>query len=246
MKVLFTILAIETNNDFYLQTVLRLTKEIILNTPHSVLISTNNESFFKSIKSDRVFVRDNIEKTSILKYRNIEFNYNLKYHCFLDLPENYEVIFYLDGDIKSNFWNEESDNLLNTLVSNFDFVATRLECVLKHEVGYLKDLGKCLFEHKIIPYKILEWNENDLLMDASLPSEHFLIFKYNKEKIQNFANKWRDFNYQLQELDGGYGSWGDGFEIGISAKYAKYDSTYNLSFGDLETKFGFKFNGNKN
>lgn len=246
MKVLFTILAIETNSTFYLQTALRLTQQIILNTPHDVLISTNNECFFNSIKSDRVLVRNNIESSSILKYKNTEFNYNMKYHCFLELPEIYEVIFYLDGDIKSNFWNEESDNLINALMSKSNFVATRLECVLKHEVGYLKHLGKALFQHKIIPYKILEWNENDPLMEAPLPSEHFLIFKYNKEKIQNFAMKWREFNYQLQKLDGGCGSWGDGFEIGISAKFAGYDSTFNLSSGDLETKLGFKFNGNKN
>ena len=82
-------------------------------------------------------------------------------------------------------------------------------------------------------------------MESCLPSEHFLIFKYNKEKLEKFAYKWGELNSILQNQDGGNGSWGDGFEIGISAKYAGYDNIFDLHSGDLQTQFGFIFNGNK-
>jgi hypothetical protein len=82
-------------------------------------------------------------------------------------------------------------------------------------------------------------------MDSCLPSEHFLIFKYNKEKLETFANKWSELNGIMQSQNGGNGSWGDGFEMGISAKYAGYDNLYDLNYGDLQNHFGFFFNGNK-
>jgi hypothetical protein len=130
-------------------------------------------------------------------------------------------------------------------MGSYDFVATRLNCILKNEVKQHIETGSALFSHKILSYNVLSWDLNDPIMDSCLPSEHFLIFKYNKEKLEIFANKWSELNGIMQSQNGGNGSWGDGFEMGISAKYAGYDNLYDLNYGDLQNHFGFFFNGNK-
>lgn len=246
MRVLFTFLSITTGGNDYLISSKNLAKELLNNTPHDVLLTTNNIDFFQNIKNDRFFIRNNIPDDVIFTYRGgSEFNYNLKYLAFKNLPDNYDIIFYLDCDIKNVFWNQNSDEKLKSLMNKYDWVATRLNCVLKNEVKQYKETGVALFSHKIKSYDILNWNENDILMNSCLPSEHFLIFKYNKEKLNKFTQKWEELNYILQTQNGGNGSWGDGFEIGISAKFANYNNTFDMQHGDLETVFGFLFNGNK-
>jgi hypothetical protein len=246
VKILFTFLAISTGVELYLKSSKKLISEILKNTQHDVLLTTNKLEYYDDINSSRFIVRDNVPKDSVFMYRgDVEFNYNLKYLAFKDLPEGYDVIFYIDGDIKNNFWNEESENKLKSLINSYDWVATRLNCVLRNEVIQYKTTGSALFKHKIESYEILKWNDNDTLMESHLPSEHFLIFKYNKEKLEKFATKWGELNLILQNKNGGDGSWGDGFEMGISAKYAGYDNMYDLPPGNLEHDFGFIFNGNK-
>ena len=246
MKTLFTILSLSTGRDMYLMASKKLINELLSNTNHDILLTTNNVGFFDDIKNNRLIVRNNVPEDSILLYRGgSEFNYNIKYLAFKDLPEGYDVVFYVDGDIKNEFWNQITEDRLNSLMSTYEWVATRLNCILKNEVQQYKNNGGCLFSHKIQSYNILEWDINDNLMESCLPSEHFLIFKYNKEKLEKFAYKWGELNSILQNQDGGNGSWGDGFEIGISAKYAGYDNMFDLHFGDLQTQFGFIFNGNK-
>ncbi len=246
MKVLFTFLSISTGGDLYLKSSKKLIKQILENTRHDVLLTTNKLEYYDDIDDNRFIVRDNIPEDSVFMYRgDVEFNYNLKYLAFKDLPEGYDVIFYIDGDIKNNFWNEESENKLKLLINSYDWVATRLNCILKNEVIQYKTTGSSLFKHKIASYEILKWDENDTLMESHLPSEHFLIFKYDKEKLDRFAIKWAELNSILQNKNGGDGSWGDGFEMGISANYAGYDNMCDLPSGDLENYFGFFFNGNK-
>ena len=223
-----------------------LINELLLNTTHDILLTTNNVKFFDDIKNSRLIVRNNVPEDSILLYRGgSEFNYNIKYLAFKDIPEGYDIVFYVDGDIKSEFWNQVSEDRLNSLMGSYEWVATRLNCKLKNEVLQFKSTGGCLFSHKIKSYNILEWDINDDLMESCLPSEHFLIFKYNKEKLEKFSYKWGELNSIMQNQDGGNGSWGDGFEIGISAKYARYDNMFDLHSGDLQSQFGFIFNGNK-
>jgi hypothetical protein len=246
MKILFTFLSISTENDFYLNASKNLVNEILSNSSHDILLTTNNVEYFDEINNPRFSVRNNVPENSMFTYKNGgEFNYNLKYLAFKDLPNDYDVIFYVDGDIKSNFWNDFSEFRLKELMGSYDFVATRLNCILKNEVKQHIETGSALFSHKILSYNVLSWGLNDPIMDSCLPSEHFLIFKYNKEKLETFANKWSELNGIMQSQNGGNGSWGDGFEMGISAKYAGYDNLYDLNYGDLQNHFGFFFNGNK-
>jgi hypothetical protein len=245
MKILFTLLSIEDNTEMYLASAKRLTQEILNQTNHDILISTNNVEFFSDIQNSRVIVRDNILKESTLKY-NGEFNYNLKHFAFENLPDGYDCLIYLDCDIKLDGWNSNSESYIQTLIEKYDFGATRLNCFLGRSITEYEETGTTLFKHKIDSYKIREnYLDSDDIMNSQLPSEHFLIFKYDKEKLNKFQEKWNEMNNHLQSINGQGGSWGDGFEIGISARYAGYHNTIEVSHGMWHGTLKFIFNGNK-
>lgn len=246
MKILFTLVAVLVQNDSYLFSAKSLITELLQNTEADILLSTNNEEFFSDIIDDRFIIRNNVPDDSILSYHGgAEFNYNLKYIAFKDLPEGYDVVLYVDCDIKNIFWSQQSTDKLSELISSFDFIGVRLGAVLSAEIKQYKETGTCLFRHKIISYGVLEWPDNHPLLESCIPSEHFLVFKYNKEKLTKFVEKWEELNYIMQENKGEGGCWGDGFEIGLSLKHAGYDNMLDLSHGLVELDFGFIFNGNK-
>jgi hypothetical protein len=245
MKILFTLLSIDSGNAMYLQSAKRLVNEILNQTKHDVLLSTNNTDFFEDITSENFILRNNIDSNSIFKYGS-EFNYNLKYFAFEDISEKYDVILYLDCDIKLETWTDESDNLINSLMNQYDFGANRLNCSMGGSVKEYKETGRTLFSHKIDSYKIMEnYEETDDIMNSLLPSEHFLIFKNDPIKIKNFHLKWKELNDYLQSINGSGGSWGDGFEIGISARHSGFHQTIEVSQGYWQGVLGFRFNGNK-
>jgi hypothetical protein len=245
MKILFTILSIEDDVKMYLTSAKTLTQEILNQTNHDVLISTNNVEFFSDIQSNRVIIRNNILKDSKLRYGS-EFNYNLKHFAFENLPEGYDCLIYLDCDIKLEGWNNNSESYIMDIMDNYDFGATRLNCYLGESIRELNETGRTLFSHKINSYKINEnYVESDDIMNSQLPSEHFLIFKYEIEKLKKFQERWKEMNDYLQSINGYGGSWGDGFEIGISARYAGFHNTIEVSQGIWNGILGFIFNGNK-
>jgi hypothetical protein len=245
MKVLFTIVSIDCGNEMYLNAAKNLIIEILNQTNYDVLLSTNNIEYYSSISDDRLFIRNNIESNSVFRF-GPDFNYNLKHHAFKDIPQKYDYLIYLDCDIKLEGWSNNSVDFLNNIISNYDFAATRLNCVLLDEINYYLKDGNALFKHKIEAYNIL--NTYDLshdIMNSKLPSEHFLILKNNPEKIIKFQKKWKELNDYLQSINCNSCAWGDGFEIGISARYAELNNTLEINQGDWSELLGFKFNGNK-
>ncbi len=245
MKVLFTLLSIDSGNKMYLESAKRLVKEILTQTKHDVLMSTNKINFFDDISSNRFFIRDNIDPSCILTYGS-EFNYNLKYKAFEHIPNDYDIIIYLDCDIKLDGWNSNSDEHIESIFKKYDFGATRLNCSMIDSVNEYKRTGKTLFSHKINSYKILQnYSDNDDIMLSLLPSEHFLIFKNDVSKIKKFYERWKELNDHLQSIRGEGGSWGDGFEIGISARYAGFHKSIEITHSMWHSILGFKFNGNK-
>ena len=246
MKILFTLLSIKVkNNQTYLNSCLRLSKEILNQTNHDILISTNNPEHFNDIVSNRVFVRNNIPNNVKLNY-NHEFNYNLKNYAFENLSEKYDCIIYLDCDIKLEGWSTRSEDYIKEFITQFEFGADRVNCVLKDEVNSFKRKGSCLFSHKIKSYEIIQkYSDKDDIMNSQLPSEHFLIMKNIPQKIKKFQNKWGELNEFLQKKNGDGGVWGDGFEIGISARTSGLHKIKPISKGEWDGVLGFKFNGNK-
>ncbi len=243
MKILFTLLSIDSGNKMYLESAKRLINEILVLTEQDIYLSTNNSAFFEEITSPRCFIRNNIKEEDVLNY-GTEFNYNLKYNAFENLPESYDIILYLDCDIKLKEWTKHSEEYIKNTFIQYDFGATRLNCSMQGSVEEYRKTGTTLFSHKINSYKILEkYSDNDDIMLSLLPSEHFLIFKNDKEKIKKFYQKWSELNSYLQSINGQGGSWGDGFEIGISARYAGYHNPIEVSA--WPSILGLEFNGNK-
>lgn len=247
MKILFTLLCIDTNHHMYIDACRSLINEILEKTSHNILLSTNSINSFRDLNNNsRIYIRDNIsETTNILKYGG-EFNYNLKYLAFKNIPTNYDAIIYLDCDIKLDNWTDESEELIYKTISQYEIGATRTNCLLKDEVEYLNSTGSSLFSHKITAYKIREtYPNNDPIYNSQLPSEHFLILKNNPEKIKCFCDEWSNLNSYLQSINGGNGSWGDGFEIGIAANKAGMTKIVEITHWQWSQVMGLIFNGHK-
>jgi hypothetical protein len=247
MKILFTLLCINADHAMYVDAAYRLMNEILEKTSHDILISTNSTQLLDSVKTNnRIISRDNISNTnSVLRYGG-EFNYNLKHFAFQDMPLNYDVIIYLDCDIKLEKWTIESENLIKKTIDRYEMGATRTNCVLRDEVSYLNSGLNCLFSHKITAYKIREtYPEHDPIYLSKLPSEHFLIIKNNPIKVRNFQKAWSELNNYLQSINGEYGSWGDGFEIGIAAHKAEITDIVEITHWEWSQILGLSFNGNK-
>lgn len=245
MKILFTLLSIEAGTSLYLNAAKKLTLEILQQTTHDVLITTNNIEHFADIQSERCIIRNNIGCNNILRYE-AEFNFNLKYHAFLDIPSNYDFVIYLDCDIKMSNWSSNSEHFMNSIMNEYEFGADRLHCYLKDEVKSYIESKHCLFSHKIQSYDILSrFTLDDDVMNSQLPSEHFLIFKNIPEKIKLFSEKWKEQNEYLQNKGYHVRCWGDGFEIGIAARYAGFHKTIEVRPAYWQDTLGLCFNGNK-
>jgi hypothetical protein len=130
MRKVFVLLAIDCGSGLYLKSAKNLVEEILKQTDHDIILSTNNVQYFDDIKDGRLLVRDNINKDITLSY-NSEFNYNLKHYAFKDIPEHYDVVIYLDCDIKLDGWVGTSDKYIDTIMSNYNYGACRLNCLLK-------------------------------------------------------------------------------------------------------------------
>jgi len=245
MKKVFVLLSIDCGSGLYLQAAKNLTLEILGQTAHDIILSTNKPNYFTDIANDRLTVRNNIPEGITLQYIN-EFNYNLKHYAFEDIPEKYELIVYLDCDIKLKGWTAKSDIYLDQLMNDKEYGATRLNCVLGESIDEYIKRGTTLFRHKIDSYKIREeYSRTDDIMMSRLPSEHFLILKNIPNKIRKFQQRWLEQDTYLQSIKGSGGSWGDGFEIGISARYAGLNDYVEIEQGLSITILGFHFNGNK-
>jgi hypothetical protein len=251
MKIIFTLLCVDANQKMYLEASRALVSEILEKTKSDILLSTNSVDLLNIFNNhNRVIVRDNISQTnSILRYGDQnggEFNYNLKHFAFQDIPETYDAIVYLDCDIKLEQWTEASEDLIRKTITDHEMGATRKNCVLRDEVGYLNNTGSSLFNHKITAYKIREtYAKDEQIYSSKLPSEHFLVLRNDPVKIQSFYKEWSGLNSYLQSINGGGGSWGDGFEIGIAAQKAGITDVVEITHWEWSQVLGLNFNGNK-
>ena len=200
MKILFTTTVIKRKNNDYLVAAKKLINQILEKTKHDILISTNEIDFFSDIKNNRLTVRNNIKETSKFSI-GTEFNFNLKYHSFEGISDKYDYIIYLDCDIKLEKWSNDTDIMIEKVMNGYDFGADRITATLGQQINEFKKDGKCLFQHKIRQYNILEeYGDDHDIMNSTLPSEHFLIIKNDTKKIEKFYKKWEELNNHLQNI----------------------------------------------
>ena len=244
MRGVFTLLSINCGNPMYLDATSNLIDEILEQTNFDIILTTNEVNFFSNKSNDRVIIREINDSSLILNYSG-GFNYNLKFLSFQNIPENYDYIIYLDGDIKLKGWGQESINLIEGLLENNEIIGTRFNAILKNEYQYFLDKRSNTFSHKFGSYEISKYDPNDDIFESRLPSEHFLILKNIPNKIKIFSDNWGEMNTFLQNKNGEGGSYCDAFEIGISLRKAGLNDIFDMSYGDTVTILGFEFNGNK-
>jgi len=231
MKTIVLLLALETENKpIYTNFCNKLINNLLNVTDFDILVSTNREDLIEN--NNRVTTRNNTTNSHKITMSS-RFNYNMKHVCFENVPEGYDNFVYLDCDVKFDRFN---DDFFND-ISNTKWKASRTSCTLDSQLKEY-DLGmNCLFRHKIDAYK----DKFNLVnfKDARIPSEHIFFGKYDKKILNKFHEYWQIMNSHLQEKDF-MNTWGDGFEIGISANYAGVELN-EFAWGQYLT-----FNGNKN
>lgn len=213
---------------------LKLINDILIKTPHSVYVTTDckniilenypNESriHIKEINRNDLVLRIN---TDFGVSNATDFNFNMRYICFepvLEL-ENHVIIF-TDCDNSLDWWDEnEIQTWLETHTNEgFDFFGPRTSYKLKFFLDEYEKLGQMrhgIFWHKLYNYDLLnnprpEWDE------SPMPAEYLLIFYNRNKKLIKFYEQWKWFHDYLVRTNKSYGTWAEGFEIGISSHVA--------------------------
>jgi hypothetical protein len=232
MKIIFTTLSlgISYTRDYCL----KLINDVLKRTQHSICITTDckdiiieqypNEPriIIKEIKREDLKIRINTDWG--VGYSD-DFNFNMRYMC-LEMLKDMEdhVIIFTDCDNSLDWWDENEIQtwLKDQTQKGFDFFAPRNGLKL-HE--YLEEYRKQnnkkygIFWHKLYNYDLInnprkEWD------NSPLPAEYLLIFYNREKKLIKFYEQWKWFHDYLVEKNKSYGTWAEGFEIGISSHVA--------------------------
>lgn len=228
-----------TDADFYVTT----------DCSHVITEKFSNERIkIREIKREDVIVRLPIGPH---KGAN-DFNFNMRYLCLEHVQEiNDAVIIFTDCDNSLDWWDTEViENFITDMESKgFDFfgprTAYKLEIVLNQlQTNCMSILGEkefnyhdcTIFWHKFFNYDMIDIEnkmvknfENHEWKNAGLPAEYLLIFNNKKDKLKKMVSQWKYFHDYLVNRDYTWGTWAEGFEIGISAYVAGFKD-FDISF----------------
>lgn len=232
MTIIFTTLSlgIPYTRDYCL----KLINDVLKRTQHSICITTDckdiiieqypNEPriIIKEIKREDLKIRINTDWG--FGYSD-DFNFNMRYMC-LEMLKDMEdhVIIFTDCDNSLDWWDENEIQtwLKDQTQKGFDFFAPRNGLKLH---GYLEEYKNQnnkkygIFWHKLYNYDLID-NPRKEWDDAPLPAEYLLIFYNREKKLIKFYEQWKWFHDYLVEKNKSYGTWAEGFEIGISSHVA--------------------------
>jgi hypothetical protein len=234
MKIAFTTLSLGEN--YTRDYCLKLINDVLTKTDHSIYITTDFKSIIdeKYPNNNRVFITE-IQRENLTIRINTDwghghatdFNFNMRYMCLEPLVNltDYVVIF-TDCDNSLDWWDEKEIQswLSQQIKSEFDFFAPRNSYVFKEFLDdYYRHNTKIhgLFWHKLFNYDLIE-NPKPEWDNARLPAEYLLIFYNRDNKLADFCRQWKWFHDYLVETNKSYGTWAEGFEIGVSAHVAKF------------------------
>jgi hypothetical protein len=250
-KIAFTLLAVShDNNTNYLESCKLLASEILNQTNHDVIITTNNTAYFSEIQNSRTLIRD-LPDNDVSLHFNGAFNYNLKYMCFWNIPAIYDVVIYVDCDIKlegpsGEPWDNSVDEYISLLFDeyNWNSVGQRTYCFLEHEIDKYVGGEHSLFSHKFPIYGldyIMSLGEN--MRSTKAPAEHFFMIKNSVEMTNTMYETWKELNKRYENNTNGNSAAHDALEIGIALKVAGYD-LQEIPISEHQC-LKLKFNGNK-
>lgn len=234
MNVIFTTLSLGVpyTRDYCL----KLIKDVLDRTQHSICVTTDCKDIITSNfpNEPRIIIKE-IKREDLTLRINTDwgvgnandFNFNMRYLCFEQVMnlENYVVIF-TDCDNSLDWWDETEVQtwLDNHVEQGFDFFGPRNSLFLKsylNEYRNQNDQRYGIFWHKLFNYDLInnpkpEWD------DSPMPAEYLLVFYNKNKKLVKFYEQWKWFHDHLVNQQKSYGTWAEGFEIGISSLVAGF------------------------
>jgi hypothetical protein len=214
---------------------LLLIEDILSKTPHKIIVTTECPDIIteKYPNNDRIIL--NIFDRSKYKVRlpigpnkgSSDFNFNLRYLCLEPLLEMEDgVAIFTDCDNSLEWWDEEmvQNSISNYLHQGIDFLAPRTDYKFKffleeYKTSETREMG--ILWHKYYNYD-LDINPKPEWDEAPIPAEYMLVFLQLGEKMRKFHKQWKTLHDYLCNKDYTFGTWAEGFEIGVSSLVAGY------------------------
>jgi hypothetical protein len=237
---------------------LRFIDDILRLTPASVAVTTDlPEIITDKFNTDRVFInkmnRDDYKIRLPIgpgKHAS-DFNFNMRHICLKPFEQlEADVVYFTDCDNSIRNWNtQQIEAFLDDKINQgYGFFAPRADLRLgpvkrEHFDKIATNPQPNIFWHKIKifdlePESHKEWD------DAPLPAEYLLILHNKDNKVMRFYEEWKKLHDYLCNKDFTYGTWAEGFEIGVAAHLAGL-KPYDIQFcgtllSDIVTPNGYK------
>lgn len=213
---------------------LKLINDVLTRTNHSICITTDCKDIIleKYPNESRIILKEVDRKDLTLRINTDwgtgsanDFNFNMRYMCLEYVKDIQDaVVIFTDCDNSLDWWDEEQiQTWLSTHIElGYDFFGPRNSLFLKNYLGEYRnqqDPRFGIFWHKLFNFDLInnprpEWDE------APLPAEYLLIF-YNRDgKLAKFYDQWKWMHDYLVDKKISYGTWAEGFEIGVSSVVA--------------------------
>lgn len=182
-----------------------------------------------------------------------DFNFNMRVLCLEHVKDiENALIMFTDCDNSFDWWDKDQvvEFVQQRLDDGFDYYAPRTDLKLKNLINrYNTYCGKdphkgdldydlcTLAWHKFFNYDLVDRTINKVpdevserWGDASFPSEYLVLF-YNRDgKLSKMVEQWKWFYDYLNNKDYTFGTWAEGFEIGVSslvAGFKDFDISYS-------------------
>ena len=226
---------------------INLINDILVLTNYDVIVTTNAPDSFSGF-GDRVLVRNNIPEhirismSSDSKYASeawSTFNYNLKCFAFVDIPNSYDYVIYIDADSRIERWDNSCDEWLMDNAKRYDVMATIAKDLRDRYLSYLNGA-----EHESVTHK---WEllrpliQGDL--DSLIVGEYFMGIRVG-ECLDNFTKHYLEF-VEFFNNNPTCPAHTEGIEIGISINRANITNIGHIGFGDFSELLGISINGGK-
>jgi hypothetical protein len=255
MDIVLTTLSIGEN--YTKDYTLKLIDDILNITPIDCFITTDCPNIIIEKYGDNKRIHINSLNRENLKIRipigenklADDFNFNLKYLAFEPVMNlNNTVVIFLDCDNSIDWWDNDTIQkfLIEKNNEGFDFFGARNDYKFGEFLrSYYNQNNKedGIFWHKIYNYELNNYPKPEWDL-SPLPAEDILIFINKDKKLIKFFEQWKWFHDFLCEKEYSFGTWAEGFEIGVSslvAGFKNYDISWNHPiWGKIFTYNGYK------
>lgn len=181
-----------------------------------------------------------------------DFNFNMRYLCLEHVQDiDDAVVIFTDCDNSFDWWDRgEVESFITNMKENgFDFFGPRSDyklsnvfhtfqknCAPKLDTEEFNYDLCTVFWHKLYNFDMIDFEnktiknyEDHEWLSAGMPTEYLLIFNNTDKKLSKMVSQWKYFHDYLVNRDFTYGTWAEGFEIGISAYVAGFKD-FDISF----------------